>query len=288
MSLQTWSVCLDGEIIEVSEGDNLLSSLLSHGADIRYSCRAGACGVCRLFDREHGGSILSCQTSVMSDLSLSVQLPFLFTDFSLLHSKILSTDAVALTLLGPNNDSFGDRVNVGVPIVDDVGVLIEAGDWSFECMAVNAAGDDLTIVLQKALLPTEVWLFILSLRPTDTLPVSSVSGVRKGRLLYEFGLDDQPVVVISAANNQVFDAYWSKALASVSDQYLGHYSLLNMLDSHASLEDEGVTEFLKMAQAEAGGAALHIIYHGQHICENSWRQVLRSLRIRVDQLHFVR
>ncbi|REG79425.1 2Fe-2S iron-sulfur cluster binding domain-containing protein [Marinomonas pollencensis] len=280
MSSQTWSICLDGKEMEVREGDNLLSSLLSHGSDVRYGCRAGVCGACRLFDNEHGHPLLSCQTTVLSNLSLSIQLPFVFTTFSLLDSEMLGDDAVALTLLGPSDDAFGDRVNVRVPIDG-----IDEEEKAFECIAVNAAGDNLSIVLQKSRLPAAVWSFILSLGSQDSLQVSSVSGVRKGRLLYELGLDEKPVVVVCAAHNRVFEPYWKKALGGVSSQYLGHYSL----DDVAVLEeDKGLTEFLRIAREAAGGALLHIIYHGQNVSESAWGQVLRPLRIRVNQLHFVR
>lgn len=281
MGSRTLSICLDGRVIEVDEGDNLLTSLLSHGADIRYGCRAGVCGACRLYDSDHGHSILSCQTSVVADLSLSVQLPFVFSTFSLLHTEILSDEAVALTLLGPSDDSFGDRVNVGVPVV-------AGGEAFIECMAVNVAAEPLTVVLQKALLSEDAWLFVLALRVGDSLQVSSAFGVRKGRLLHELGLDDTALVVVSTFENQVFEPYWQAALLDFSAHCLGQYHFARYQTTEISLQDPSLGAFFERAQAEGEGAPLHVIYHGQNISEQSWSRVLRPLRIRVNQLHFVR
>ncbi|MEL0638459.1 2Fe-2S iron-sulfur cluster binding domain-containing protein [Marinomonas sp. TI.3.20] len=280
MGSRTLSICLDGRVIEVDEGDNLLTSLLSHGADVRYGCRAGVCGACRLYDSDHGHSILSCQTSVVADLSLSVQLPFVFSTFSLLHTETLSDEAVALTLLGPGDDSFGDRVNVGVSVA--------GGEAFIECMAVNVAAEPLTVVLQKALLSADAWSFVLALRTEDSLQVSSALGVRKGRLLYELGLDDTALVVVSTFENQVFEPYWQAALLDFSAHFLGQYHFVRHQTAEISLQDPSLGAFFERTQAEVEGAPLHVIYHGQNISEQSWSRVLRPLRIRVNQLHFVR
>ncbi|MCW8357139.1 2Fe-2S iron-sulfur cluster-binding protein [Marinomonas pontica] len=59
MDSQSLTIELDDEPFEAVLGDNLLSSLLSQGADVRYGCCAGVCGACCLYDTSNGESILS-------------------------------------------------------------------------------------------------------------------------------------------------------------------------------------------------------------------------------------
>jgi ferredoxin len=90
MDSKMLTVELDGGLFEATCGDNLLELLLSKGAYVRHGCRAGACGACRLYDQTNCESILSCQTSVASAMSLTTHAPSVFSDFSVLSKTILN------------------------------------------------------------------------------------------------------------------------------------------------------------------------------------------------------
>lgn len=285
MASQALTVELDGKFFDASCGENLLESLLSQGAYVRHGCRAGACGACRLYDQQNCESILSCQTSVSSAMSLTTHTPSASSVFSILSKRTLSDSAVELTLLGPSDESFGDRVSVSY--------FVEGEPVFIDCMALNQAGSPLVVLIQKEALSTLAWQQALLLTENASINVTLSSGVRKGRLLFEMDIAESPVVVISSSNNDVFESYWRDALADCSVQYLGYFCLLsndkpNKPKPSVSLADDAFIAFLKDALANAGSGALNVIYHGQKISAKDWEQSLRSLRIRMSQMHFVR
>jgi hypothetical protein len=285
MGSKMLTVELDGGLFEATCGDNLLESLLSKGAYVRHGCRAGACGACRLYDQTNCESILSCQTSVASAMSLTTHAPSVFSGFSVLSKTILNNANVELTLLGPSDELFGDRVQVSF--------LSAGNDVFFECMALNQTGAPLKVMLQEDQFSATEWQHVLALDIDDPLRVQLSSGVRKGRLLYEMGVNDGGVVVITSPENAPFEPYWREALAELSTQTLGYFVLSSSRDLRSCLQDEAFTAFfkkvfLKQASAGAGSPVLQIIYHGQKLSEKDWAQALAPLRIRTNQLHFVR
>ncbi|GAA0824817.1 hypothetical protein GCM10009112_00070 [Marinomonas arenicola] len=280
MGSQALTVELDGKCFDAMRGDNLLESLLSQGAYVRHGCRAGACGACRLYDQDNCESILSCQTSLSSGMSLTTQIPSASSVFSIVSKRTLSDAAVELTLLGPSDDSFGDRVSVSFSE--------DAEQGFFECMALNSAGAPLKVVLQKEAITALAWQSMLSLAEGDSLQVALSSGVRKGRLLFEMGISGEPLVVVSSSYNGVFESYWRDALTDYSVQYLGHYLLPANNEPSLGLDADAFVSFLKEALANADHGALNIIYHGQQISAQEWALSLRPLRVRTSQLHFVR
>lgn len=288
MSSQGLTVKLDGNVFDVNGGDNLLSSLLSQGADVRYGCRAGACGACRLYDLNNCESLLSCQTSISSNMALSTQTPAASAVFSVLALNSLDESNVEITLLGPSDDSFGDRVFLSVFLEDVVlGDPLEQKSHFVECMALNQAGAPLKVILQQGEFSEAEWQKITALSINDSLRVQTLSGVRKGRLLYEMDLSDSAIVVISSSDNGVFEPYWRDALQDFSNHKVECFSLSSLESISNPLQVDTFVTFLKGAAAESG-AALHIIYHGQNVSEKDWEQALRPLRVRTTQLHFVR
>lgn len=272
---------LDGCVFSAEAGDNLLSFLLSQGADVRYGCRAGACGACRLYDLENGESILSCQTSIVSNRLLSTQTPAVPSEFSILALNPVDDSNVEITLLGPSDDAFGDRVFVSVSKE-----CRSKAPYFVESMALNPAGESLKVMLQRSAFSKAEWQSITSLSVQDTLSVKTLSGVRKGRLLYEMDLSAVPVLLVSSADNGVFEPYWREVLGEFSTQKLVFFTLASESLCHP-LEDEAFITFLNEVVVESG-TSLHIIYHGQNLAEKDWAKVLRPLRIRTSQLHFVR
>lgn len=284
MDSQALTIELDGEQFEAVLGGNLLSSLLSQGADVRYGCRAGACGACRLYDGSNGESILSCQTAVTSPMSLTRQIPAESSIFSVLAHNSVSDDSIGLALLGPSDESFGDRVSVSFSFKNFPGDLAHF----HECMAVNPAGAPLKVVLQKSHFSDEDWLKVLSLSPDDRMFVQLSTGVRKGRLLFEMDIADAPVVVISSPENAVFEPYWRDALLDFTPSFLGHYTLFACNDLTLSLADDELIAFLQKALADSDSTSLQLIYHGQKLSAQDWNVLLRPLRIHPNQLYFVR
>ncbi|ETX11665.1 hypothetical protein MUS1_09890 [Marinomonas ushuaiensis DSM 15871] len=287
MSSQGMTVRLDDNVFDVDGGDNLLSSLLSQGADVRYGCRAGACGACRLYDLNNCESLLSCQTSISSDMALSTQTPVASAVFSVLALNSLDDSNVEITLLGPSDDSFGDRISLSVLVEDVADDLLEPKSHFVECMALNQAGAPLKVILQQSAFSKAEWQKVTALAINDSLRVQTLSGVRKGRLLYEMDLSDLPVLVVSSADNGVFEPYWRDALQDFSNHKIECFSFSSINSIISPLQDDTFTVFLKDAVAESG-TALHIIYHGQNLSEKGWEQALRPYRIRTNQLHFVR
>ncbi|MDE8603092.1 2Fe-2S iron-sulfur cluster-binding protein [Marinomonas sp. RSW2] len=267
-------------MIEANDGDNLLTSLLLHHIDVLYGCRAGACGACRLYDQTNCESILSCQTHITSPMVLSTLLPSVFSTFSLMTKNVLDDANIELTLLGPSDESFGDHVAVSVSLEDDKTFV--------ECMALNPAGTPLKVMLQENQFSAIEWQHVLALDLDDPLQVQLSSGARKGRLLHEMGVNDGSVVVITSPENAPFESYWRDALADYSAKYLGHFSLSSNPEPSMSLADEAFISFLRDAPANVGSGILQIIYHGQKISTKDWEQSLRPLRIRTNQLYFVR
>lgn len=279
MTSQKQTILIDEVSYEVKTGENLLSSLLSQGANVRFGCRAGVCGACQLFDQNAVQPILSCQTLVQSSMTLLTKLPAVPLVFSVLSRSNLDDTSVALTLLGAGDESFGDRVSVS---------LTEGRDgFSYDCMALNSAGSPLSIVLQKSQLKGRDWNLVHALTVGDTLSVSVSTGVRKGRLLFEMDLAESPVAVVSSFNNRVYESYWEHALRQASADYLGH-CVLPFNDSFSDvLQNEKVVAFLTgLVQSSRSG--LTLIYHGQNLSADAWNNTLRSLRVRIKALHFVR
>ncbi|MBJ7537772.1 2Fe-2S iron-sulfur cluster binding domain-containing protein [Marinomonas transparens] len=278
MDSRELTVELDGKAFDAKTGDNLLESLLSQGAYVRHGCRAGACGACRLYDQQNCESLLSCQMSVFSSMVLSSYSPSASFPFSIVSLQTLSDAAMELTLLGPSDESFGDRVSVA----------FSPEAVFFEHMALNQAGAPLKIIVQQASLPATVWQAVLSLSVGDKLPVQLSSGVRKGRLLYEMGVADSPVMVIASPENALFEGYWREALQQAAAKVLGFFAFSPSVDVPTALTEDAFVEFIKQASADSGNANVQIIYHGQNVSEIEWAQALRPLRIRTTQLHFVR
>lgn len=280
MDSQALTIELDDEQFEAVLGDNLLSSLLSQGADVRYGCRAGACGACRLYDASNCESILSCQTTLASSMSLTQQTPAESSTFSVLSNVSLNDDSIELVLLGPSDDSFGDRVSVS----------LSSGEPAhfYECMALNPAGAPLKLVLQKTELNEKDWLRALALSAEDKVAVQLSTGVRKGRLLFEMDIADAPVVVISSPGNAMFESYWREALLDFTPNFVGHFTLFDNTDLTLSLADDALIVFLQEALRSSGGTSLQLIYHGQSVSAKDWAMLLRPLRIHPNQLHFVR
>ena len=288
MDSQSLTIELDDEPFEVVLGDNLLSSLLSQGADVRYGCCAGVCGACCLYDTSNGESILSCQTAISSSMSLTRQIPAETSTFSVLNTLSLNGDSIELTLLGPSDESFGDRVVVSFSFCESSRNLFRQSSNVYECMVLNSAGAPLKIVLQKERLFDEDWLQALMLSAGDPLAVQLSKGIRKGRLLFEMDIADAPVVVIASPDNALLESYWRESLLDYTTKFLGHFTLLANETLAESLADDALTAFLQTALANSGGASLQLIYHGQNVSAKDWNRVLRPLRIHPNQLHFVR
>lgn len=284
MDSQALTIKLDDEQYEAVLGENLLTSLLNQGADVRYGCRAGACGACRLYDASNCESILSCQTTVASAMSLTRQTPAESSVFSVLRNIPLDEVSIELTLLGPSDESFGDRVFVSFPFEKLSG---EQAHF-YECMALNPAGAPLKVVLHKKYLSAGDWLRALALSSNDKLDVQLSTGVRKGRLLFEMDIADSPVVVISSPENEIFESYWREALLDYTPMFLGHFALYANNDLTLSLADDTLMGFLQEALANSGSTSLQLIYHGQNVSAKDWSKLLRPLRIHPNQLHFVR
>ncbi|MBR7888013.1 2Fe-2S iron-sulfur cluster binding domain-containing protein [Marinomonas sp. A79] len=279
MTSQKRIILVDGVAYETTEGENLLSSLLSQGVDVRFGCRAGVCGACRLFDQGADQSVLACQTSVQSSMTLLSKLPSKPVVFSVLSCDRSTETSVALTLLGASDESFGDRVSVSLS--DDQDAVF------YDCMALNSAGAPLSIVLQESQLKGQDWQRMQALATGDSLFVSVSAGVRKGRLLYEMDVAESPVAVVLSLNNQVFESYWHHALLQMSADYLGHCVLPTTDNPIDALQDEKVVAFLTEA-AQRSRVGFTLIYHGQNISADAWNTTLRSLRVRTKALHFVR
>ncbi|WP_111638938.1 2Fe-2S iron-sulfur cluster-binding protein [Marinomonas shanghaiensis] len=292
MDSQALTIELDDEQFEAVLGENLLTSLLNQGANVRYGCRAGACGACRLYDASHCESILSCQTTVTSSMSLTRQVLAEFSVFSVLSNVPLNDHSIELVLLGPSDESFGDRVSVAFlcKALSKERPKTSLGERAhfYECMALNPVGAPLKIVLQKDHLSDEDWWRALALSAEDPMAVQLLAGSRKGRLLFEMDIADAPVVVIASPDNAMFEPYWRDALLDYTPSFLGHFSLFANQDLALSLADDALISFLNDALANAGGASLRLIYHGQKVSAKEWAILLRSLRIHPNQLYFVR
>lgn len=282
MPLLDLSIRLDDKEIFGKNGDNLLNTLLTNNIDVNYGCRAGVCGACRLYDRDKQEEILCCQVSISSPMSISSHIPSPSLGFRVENVQMINESTVELTLIGPSDDSFGDRVSLSLPY----------GDKSipYDSMAINPAGASLRLLLQKGLIKhansEQIWQQLVALRACDRLQVSSKVGVRKGRLLYEMDLDHGSVLVVSTFENSVFEAYWQLALESLSANLLGFYSL-PPLETHDVIEAELVA-FIRAKLTETSPSNLHIIYHGQKLSQDTWQTILRPLRLNTGQLYFVR
>jgi hypothetical protein len=288
MDSQALTIELDDEQFEAVLGDNLLSSLLSQGADVRYGCRAGACGACRLYDTSNCESILSCQTTIASAMSLTRHTPAESSAFSVLSNVPLDDVSIELALLGPSDESFGDRVSVSFLSKKTLKVSLDEQAHFYECMALNPAGAPLKVVLQKEHVSAEDWLRALALSSDDKLAVQLSTGLRKGRLLFEMDISDAPVVVIASPDNAMFESSWREALLDYTSSFLGHFTLFANNDLTLSLADDALIAFLQEALANSGSISLQLIYHGQNLSAKDWNKLLRPLRIHPNQLHFVR
>ncbi|MCV2403007.1 2Fe-2S iron-sulfur cluster binding domain-containing protein [Marinomonas sp. C2222] len=282
MSSLNFTIQLDDKKISGKSGDNLLDTLLTNNVDVNYGCRAGVCGACRLYDKNKQEEILCCQVNVSSPMSISSHVPSPSIGFMVEQVQVINEFTIELTLLGPSDDSFGDRVSLLLPCDDE--------SVSYDSMAINSAGEPLKLLLQKASIKhvkaEGIWRKLVTLTVNDTLQISSKVGVRKGRLLYEMGLDHGSVLVVSTFENSVFEPYWESALKSLSSNLIGFYSLPSSISHYAA--DRGLTEFIRAKLTETSQPDLQIIYHGQRFPQDTWQTILRPLRLRMSQLHFVR
>lgn len=268
MDFQRLTITLDDNVFDADDGDNLLSSLLSEGADIRHGCRAGAC---RLYDLNNCTFILSCQTSISSSMALSTQISGASVAFFILTLNHLDESNVEVSLLGPSNDSFGDRVFVSVFLNDVIESVF------VECIALNQAGAPLKVILQQDKYSKKDWQKVIKLSVNDLLHVQTLSGVRKGRLLYEMDLSDCVIVLVSSSNNGVFEPYWRDVLQGFSEHNIECLKLLSRTVSNPLQDNAFVSSFKKIV--DKSERALQVIYHGQKLSEKDWEQVLNPLRI---------
>lgn len=262
-------VTLDGESFAVEAGENLLSSLLEQGADVRFSCRAGACGSCALFDTQLKKRILSCQTPVHEPLELSSSLPAQQRPFQVIF-KELSDDAesVALTLLGASDDAFGDYLLFELP---------GTGMKPIECMALNPQGEPLCIVIHKKQLSDALWQAMLS-NDIDAVTLHVFSGERKGRLLVDLNVSGRNVLYFCDARHQSLIPYWQAVLA---DDFQGALSI-------ESLTDSSLSEFMGSVTERFTSNSLSLVIQGKIASMADWQRFLRAYRIRPNQIHIIR
>ncbi|AEF54665.1 2Fe-2S iron-sulfur cluster-binding protein [Marinomonas posidonica] len=276
MSSQGLTISLNGKKVRAAFGENLLSALLANQCDVHYGCRAGACGACRLYDQNNGESLLACQTQLVSPMSLTTQPVSSNIPFALISKKWLDEASIELTLMGPSDESFGDRLRLAF----DQDGLTE------EFMALNAAGQALTLVLSKPHLSTTDWQQALNLTPADRVFLQLQQGVRKGRLLYELGVDHGSWLVILAAENAAYEGHWREVLANVDCHLLACCTLSD--ESEGLAEQTDLKEAFAHVLSKTNSTDLNILYHGQKRSLQQWDTYLRPLRIRTRQLHFVR
>ncbi len=276
MESERLTISLNGKKADVEAGDNLLTALLANQFDVHYGCRAGACGACRLYDQKNGESILACQTQLVSPLMLTTQPVSTSLAFSLISTKRLDEANIELTLMGPSDESFGDRLRLSF---DQEGL-------AEEFMALNSAGQALTLVLAKSQISAENWHKAMNLAPADRVFLQLQQGIRKGRLLYELGVDQGPWLVVLAAENIAYETHWREVLANENCDLLACCTL--------SAEPENLAEQVVLREAfsqvlsKTNSTDLNILYHGQKRSLQQWEAYLRPLRIRTHQLHFVR
>ncbi|WP_394181557.1 2Fe-2S iron-sulfur cluster-binding protein [Marinomonas posidonica] len=276
MGSQGLTISLNGKKVGVTAGENLLTALLTNQFDVHYGCRAGACGACRLYDQNNGESILACQTQLVSSLSLTTQPVSTRIPFSLISKKQLDEVSIELTLMGPSDESFGDRLRLSF---DQEGL-------AEEFMALNAAGQALTLVLAKSQISARDWHKAMSLAPADRVFLQLQQGVRKGRLLYELGVDQGPWLVVLAAENIAYEIHWREVLANENCDLL---ACCTLSDESENLAEQAVlNEVFSQVLSKTNSTDLNILYHGQKRSLQQWEDYLRPLRIRTHQLHFVR
>lgn len=280
MGLKSVTISLNDKQFIAQEGDNLLTSLLAQGADVHYGCRAGACGACRLYDVDTQSFVLACQTQLDSNRSLSSKAPLAYSRFSLLSKESLSDSELALQLLGPSDESFGDRVIVS----------LRQDEQAQECMALNAAGQDLLLILSRSRWSEADWQTITQLEPDDSLYLQQDKSIRKGRLLHELGVDQGKWLVVLSAQNRVYEAYWRQVLSSSSTDVIGIISLQDSkIETSVDFTEQAQwMTFVTKELSKVSSSELNILYHGQDISMQAWQDFFRSQRIRIQQLHFVR
>ncbi|BFM48368.1 2Fe-2S iron-sulfur cluster binding domain-containing protein [Marinomonas sp. THO17] len=273
-------ISLNDQSYTGQSGDNLLTSLLAQGADVHYGCRAGACGACRLYDVDTQSLVLACQTQIDSDRSLSTKPPLAYSRFSLLAKQFLTDSELACQLLGPSDESFGDRVIVS----------LKQEGRAQECMALNTPGQDLLLILSRCQWSDTDWQIITKLEPDDSLYLQQDKTIRKGRLLHELGVDQGKWLVVLSAQNQVYKAYWQQALASYSADIVAILALQNSkVERSVDLTEQAQwLASLREELSKTSSSELNILYHGQDISMQVWQEFFRSQRIRIQQLHFVR
>ena len=277
MSHHSHRVKLDGLTFNLEKGENLLSGLLAQSANIAHGCRAGVCGACRLYHQDDQTALLSCQTSVQQDLSLTRSPPRHGEPFVVCAQQLLDLDHLQIQLLGPCDDSFGDRLCMLLP--DGMGTL--------ELMAVNIAGQPLQLLIQRHRVTAQVWHYLSSLEINDAVLLSVDRSQRKGRLLVDLCLPDAPVVVISGPQNYAYETFWREAMAQTPG-HLVDFMALTVASLSDTTQRQALTQLLQQACQKFGAGKLQIVYHGTGVSSADWCSLLSELRIRATQLHFVR
>ncbi|MEO9653411.1 2Fe-2S iron-sulfur cluster binding domain-containing protein [Marinomonas sp.] len=279
MSCKSHIVKLDGLAYHLNDGDNLLSALLAQSVSLAHGCRAGVCGACRLYSLGDNAPLLSCQTTLKNSLSLSRRFPVRGDNFDVLEKSQLDDHNLVLTLLGPSDDSFGDRLTVLLPEGN--------AEAEQECMAINRPGEKIQILLQKNLLSFEKWTYFTRLKPKNLLSISVDRSQRKGRMLVDLSISDMPVLLIASYENHAFERYWRDVLQQLPAE-LADFVALSSKQLGCSQNLAKLTEVLQQACQKFGAAKLQIVYHGSGIPATDWEPLLREHRIRLSQLHFVR
>ena len=279
MSCESHIVKLDGLAYYLNDGDNLLTALLAQSVNLAHGCRAGVCGACRLYDLGNDAPLLSCQTTLKHSLTLSHRFPMDGDNFAVLEKSQLDDQNLVLTLLGPSDDSFGDRLTVLLP--DGY------GEAEQECMAINSPGEKIQILLQKNHLSHEQWKYFSSLEPNSSLSICVDRSQRKGRLLVDLSLSDMPVLLMASHEHHAFEPYWRDVLQQLPAELAG-FVVLSSKQLGCSQNLSKLTEVLQQACQKFGAGKLQIVYHGSGIPATDWEPLLREYRIRLSQLHFVR
>ncbi|SBS34702.1 2Fe-2S iron-sulfur cluster binding domain protein [Marinomonas spartinae] len=278
MSMDASSVTIqvDDQSFQAEVGDNLLTSCLSHHVDMNFSCRAGVCGACALYDETSNRTILSCQSSVSEPLILSRHLPSQEDLFRVLERRFLDETAVELVLLGPSDDAFGDFVELQ---------LSDANKTTIECMALNSAGEPLVLLLSKRDVNASQWSLITN-SEINSFVVRTRLGERKGRLLTEFDLVERSVWLICDSATEHFSPYWETALGSVGANFLGRsvFTANNSLSENSPLFQEE----LAIAFNAINTSNIEIIIQAAGLTQEEWNQLLSAFYIRPNQIHIVR
>ncbi|GAB3476559.1 2Fe-2S iron-sulfur cluster binding domain-containing protein [Marinomonas epiphytica] len=269
---EVFCVEIDDRLFSIHADDILLDALLSQSEPISHGCRAGACGACRLFDIDTQQWLYACQTKVERSYCLTYKSPAPAQKFALQSQSQLDSSHCLLTLFGPSDDGFGDKL------------IIKLEDHDIEVMAVNPPGETLQVVVSLEGVPPPLQSAYAAGLASQELYISSTFGKRKGRLLHEWGLDDKAVVLLLASDNRIFDGYWHEALQSQNCSTVFVHTLVSDADFSAQADlSEKLSEFI----ARNTITDLCVLYHGRDHTYQALTSWLRSQRIRASQLHFI-